>query len=88
MNVAILGAAVALLAADPISAGRTTNETLVIKVADQIRPARISRQHPRRRTPPATVDTSAIYPAARESVAYPRSPLCADRPYRHTWWTW
>jgi hypothetical protein len=86
MNIAILGVAVALLAANPMSAAQTTNEYLVSKVADQIRPAWV-RKSQRLRNPPI-VSVPPIYPAACEAVAYPRSPLCADRPYRHSWWTW
>jgi hypothetical protein len=74
MNLALILVGTVLLASDPSVEG--TGGATVIRVADYGTPAakRAKRAYHRQ--------TWAVYPMACEAVKFPRSPLCADRPYR------
>jgi hypothetical protein len=83
MHLALILAGTVLLASHPTPSFEGASEATVIQVADygtpvkRIRRARVYH-HP----------TWAVYPVACEAVRFPRSPLCADRPYRRSFFYW
>jgi hypothetical protein len=91
MTMALILAGAVLLASDPTPAvdGRSEAAT-VVKVADYTAPAvkRKRRVHAYHNC----CNVRDYPPVACEAVRFPRSPLCADRPYRLTyryeWWSW
>ena len=81
MPMALLLAGAVLLASEPTSPMEGRGEANVIKVADYAIPAvkRTKRARPSHRY--------SAYPAACEAVKFPRSPLCAGRPYRPNYYS-
>jgi hypothetical protein len=80
MHMALIFAGAVLLASDPTPSIEGTGEATVVKVADYGTPAGKRAKRARHR------HTWTVYPVACEAVKFPRSPLCADRPYRHSWY--
>ncbi len=83
MTMALILAAAALLASEPALLVDGRGEATVMKVADYTAPAvnRKKRLHAHRH-----YSDVRIYPLACEAVRFPRSPLCADRPYQPSYY--
>jgi hypothetical protein len=82
MTIALILAGAALLASDPVPSVSRTGEATVMKVADYAPTVKWKRRlHDHRH-----YSDIRFYPVACEAVRFPRSPLCADRPYRPSYY--
>jgi hypothetical protein len=83
MNAPLMLAGALLLASDPMSSIEGSSEVSMIKVADYVTPAlkRVKRSRVYYR-----YTSLPYYPVACEAVRFPRSPLCAGRPYRPSYY--
>ena len=83
MTMALIFVGAALLASDPAPSFDGIREATVVKVADYTIPAvkRKKRLHAYRH-----YSDVRIYPLACEAVRFPRSRLCADRPYQPSYY--
>lgn len=79
MQMALLLAGAVLLASEPTpSIGRS--EATVMKVADYATPSVKRKKRAR------AYNRYSVYPVACEAVKFPRSPLCAGRPYQPSYY--
>lgn len=76
MHMALMLTGALLLATEPTPPIEGRNEATAMKVADYATPA-VKRTKRAR-----TYYRYSVYPVACEAVKFPRSPLCAGRPYQ------
>jgi hypothetical protein len=82
MTMALIFAGAVLLASNPTPAVDGRTEATVIRIADYTTPAvrRKKRVHAYHHC------CNVRAPVACEAVRFPRSPFCADRPYRSSYY--
>jgi hypothetical protein len=82
MSISAVMIGMALLASD-LPPSLESRELPMVRIADYVTvPARTTVSRIRR------VRHFRPYPVACEAVRFPRSPLCADRPYRYNIYEW